>query len=102
MHVTTMDLQHQANTCPAELSGVWWLNLVWTSPQSKLTYPFVPRFQKFIGKNREVFERVLALLFSQHVPGLSNRCTFALDNGLAESFIPATELELNRFRPLPF
>ena len=35
-------------------------------------------------------------------PGLRNRCTFGLANLLAGSFAPATELELNRFRTLPF
>ena len=58
-----------------------------TSPQSKLTYHFVSKFQQVIGKNREVFEIVLALLFSQQVNGLSNRCTSALANGLDGRFI---------------
>ena len=35
-------------------------------------------------------------------PCLSNWCTFGLANGLDGSFVPATELDLNRFRPLPF
>ena len=77
MHATTMEPQHQAQNGPSVLSGVWQLNLVWPSPQSKLTYPFVPKFQQVIGTNREVSERVLALLFFQQVPVLSNQCTFA-------------------------
>ena len=35
-------------------------------------------------------------------PGLINQCTFGLANRLAGSFSPATELELNKFSPLPF
>ena len=70
------------------------------SPQSKLIYPFVPKFQQVVGTNRELFENVLALFSLQQVPILSNRCP--LDNGLAGSFAPATELELNRFRVFPF
>ena len=34
--------------------------------------------------------------------GVSNRCTFGLANQYAGSYAPATELELIRFRPLPF
>ena len=102
MHSTNMEPQHQVHNGPDALSGVWGLNIVWPSPQSKLTYPFVPKFQQVIGTNIELFERVLALFFSQHVPSLSNRCTFALANVLSGSFVPATELELNRFRPSPF
>ena len=34
--------------------------------------------------------------------GLNNRCTFGLSNRLDGRFTPATELELNRFRPLAF
>ena len=58
-------------------------SLATASPQSKLTYPFVPKFQEGIGTNREVFEIVLALFSLQQVPGLSNRCTFSLANFLA-------------------
>ena len=35
-------------------------------------------------------------------PGLSKRCTFVLANLLYGSFVPATELELNRFGHFPF
>ena len=56
--------------------------VVAASPKSKLTYPYVPKFQQVIGTNREVFERVLALFFSQQVPVLINRCIFAFSNGL--------------------
>ena len=34
-------------------------------------------------------------------PGLSNRCNFVLDNQQNGKYISATELDLNRFRPLP-
>ena len=34
--------------------------------------------------------------------GLSNWCAFVLANQLDGSFVPATELDLNRFWPLPF
>ena len=36
MHETTMDPQHQAHNGPVALSGVWWLDIVWPSPQSSL------------------------------------------------------------------
>ena len=90
LHATTMGPQHQAQNGTAVISGVWRLNLVWTLPQSKLTYPFVPKFQQVIGTNIKVFESVLALLFSQQVLGLSNRCTFLLPKALAWSFINST------------
>ena len=64
MHENTMDLQHQAQNGRAALSGLWRLNIVWPSPQSELTYPFVPKSQKLIGKNRELFEGILAPFFS--------------------------------------
>ena len=67
--------------------GVLSLFLAAASPQSKLTYTFVPTIQQVIGKNKELFERFLALLFFQQVSGLSNRCTFALANGLNGKFI---------------
>ena len=57
------------------------------SPPLKITYPFVHKFQQFIGKNIKLFERVCEIFFSQHVSGLSNRCTFALANGLDGWFI---------------
>ena len=53
------------------------------SPQSKLTYHFLNKFQQVIGTNKKVFERVKKIFFSKQVPGLSKRCTFALANGLA-------------------
>ena len=82
-----MDPQHQAQNGPDALKDVWLLYLLLPSPQSKLTYPFVPKFQQFIGTNREVFERVLALFFFQQLPGLSNWCTFSLDKVLDGRFI---------------
>ena len=79
------------------------LYLVLPSSQSKLTYPFVPKFQQVIGTNREVFERVLALLFLQQMTGLSNRCVRLHWAMVCLGYLfPATELELNRFRPSPF
>ena len=38
--------------------GVLSLLLLAASPLSKITYPFVHKFQQVIGKNRKVFERV--------------------------------------------
>ena len=67
--------------------GVLLLLLSVASSQSKITYHFVPKFQQFIGTNREVHERVLALLFLKQVPGFSNRCMFSFGNGLSGSFI---------------
>ena len=56
-------------------------------PNQNLHIIFVPKFKQVIGTNREVFEIFLALLFSQQLPGLSNRCMFALANGLTRRFI---------------
>ena len=69
--------------------------------QSKLTYPFPHKSQQVTGTNLEVYERVLALLFLQQVPSLSNRCTFEFGQPTGWYFIPATELDLNRFLPSP-
>ena len=82
-----MDPQHQAQNGPDALKDVWLLYLLLPSPQSKLTYPFVPKFQQFIVTNRELFERILAIFFLQHVPSLSDRCTLALSNGFSGRFI---------------
>ena len=87
MHATNIDPQHQVQKIPAVIQGVWLLYLVLSSPQSKLTYPFVSKFQKVIGTNREAFEIILALLFLQQVPVVRNRCTFALADGLSGRFI---------------
>ena len=91
MYAITMEPQHQAQNGTYAILGVWWLNLVWPSTQTKIKYPFVIKFQLVIGTNREVFERFLVLLSSQQVPGLINWCTFALTKGLDGSSIPATE-----------
>ena len=64
MHATTMDPQHQAQNGPSALQCVWLLYFFLPSPQSKLTYHFVPKFQQVIGTNREVFKRVLVLIFA--------------------------------------
>ena len=40
------------------VGGVLFLSSATASPQSKLIYPFVIKFQQIIGTNREVFERV--------------------------------------------
>ena len=69
--------------------------------QSKITYPSPPKSKQVIGTNREVYQIFLALLFLQQVTSLSNRCTFAFGQPSGWDFIPATDLELNRFRPLP-
>ena len=69
------------------VGGVLLLSSAAASTQSKTTYTFVHKFQQVIGTNRELFERVLVLLFSQQVPSLNNRCKFALANGLAGRFI---------------
>ena len=61
MHATNMEPKHQVNNGNAVLQGVWMLYIVLPSPQSKLTYPFVPKFQQVIGTNREVLEIVLVL-----------------------------------------
>ena len=42
------------------------------------------------------------VLGAQFWTGLSNRCTFGLDNQLVGTFAPPTELEINRFQHLPF
>ena len=63
-HATTMEPQHQVQNGPDAILDLWRLNIVWTSPQSKITYHFVPKSQQVIGTNRELFERFLALLFS--------------------------------------
>ena len=67
--------------------GVLSLQLAAASPQSKLTYHFVLKFQQAIGTDRKLFERFWTILFSQQVPGLRNLCKFALANGLAGWFI---------------
>ena len=69
------------------VGGVLSLSSATASPQLKLIYPFVPKFQQVIGTNRELFEIFLALLFLQQVTGLRNQCTFALANGLSGRFI---------------
>ena len=48
------------------------------SLQSKLKYTLVHKLQQVIGESRKVFDIVWAIFISQQVPGLSNRCTFAL------------------------
>ena len=67
--------------------GILLLSSGAASPQLKITYLFVHKFQQVIGTNREVFERFWAILFLQHVPGLSNWYTFLLANGLSGWFI---------------
>ena len=69
--------------------------------QSKLTYHFFTKSQQVIRTTREIYEIFLALLFSQQVPGLSNRCAFAFGQPTGWDLITATELELIMFRPSP-
>ena len=70
--------------------------------QSKLKYPFFPKYQQVIVTNVKIctkgFERYSYIC---RCPGISNRCTFGLANRLAGRFAPATELEFNRFWTLP-
>ena len=45
--------------------------------KSNLKYPSFPGSQQVIGTNWEIFAQVLARIFSQQMPGLSNRCRVA-------------------------
>ena len=51
--------------------------------------------------HREIRQILLGSAGVVRCPGLSNRCTFGLANQQAGKYIPATELELIRFLPLP-
>ena len=51
--------------------------------------------------HRNIRESFLVSAGVGRCPGLSNWCTFGLTNQLAGIYIPATELELNRFWPSP-
>ena len=51
--------------------------------------------------HRKIMESVLGSAGVVRCPGWSNRYTFVLDNQQAGKYISATELELNRFCPLP-
>ena len=66
------------------VGSVLLLLLAATSPLLKLKYPSVHKFQQVIGTNRKLFERFWAIIFSQQVPVLSNRCMFAMAKILAE------------------
>ena len=68
MNTTTVEPQYQTQNGNAALFGVGWLNLGWPSPQYKLTYPVVPKFQRITGTNREVIERVSELFFCNRCP----------------------------------
>ena len=70
--------------------------------QSKLEYPFFPKSQQVIGTNGKKTKSFQHYSYICRCPVLSNRCMFGLANQLAGSFVPASELELNKFRPLPF
>ena len=70
--------------------------------QSKLKYTFFPRSQQVIGTNRKYTKWIDHYSYNCRFPGLSNRCTFALDNRLAGRFAPATELEFDIFWPSAF
>ena len=51
--------------------------------------------------HRKIRKNLLGITGVVICPGLSNRCTFGLANQQYESYNPATELEIIRFRPLP-
>ena len=68
-------------------SKVLFLSSSTASLQSNITCFFVRKLQKFIGESRKLFERFWVILILQQVPDLSNRCTFALANGLDWCFI---------------
>ena len=67
-------------------------------------YPILspPKPQQVIGTNREIYKRFQHYYLLCRCTGLSKQCTFGLDNRLAGSFSPATELEINMFWPLTF
>ena len=52
--------------------------------------------------NRKIRESLLGSAGLGMCPGLSNRCKFWLANKQAGKYIFTTELDLNRFWPLPF
>ena len=49
----------------------------------------------------KIMESLLGRSGVDRCTGLSNQCNFVLANQQAGKYISATELELNRFRPLP-
>ena len=51
--------------------------------------------------HRKVTESLIGSAGVGRCPGLSNWCTFLLENQQAGKYISATELELNRFRTFP-
>ena len=52
--------------------------------------------------HRNIRESLLGSAGVGNCTGLSNRCTLGLANQQAGNYISATELDINRFRPLPF
>ena len=52
--------------------------------------------------HRKIRESLLGSAGLGRCPGLINRCKFWLSNKQAEKYISDTELELNKFHPLPF
>ena len=66
--------------------------------QSNLTYPFFLNINKSLEKTEKYTKGFQHYSFICRCPGLSNLCTFGFSNRLAGSFVPDTELDLNRFR----
>ena len=50
--------------------------------------------------HRKISKSLLGSAGVGRCPGFSNQCTFGLANQQAGRYIPATELDLIRFRPL--
>ena len=72
------------------------------SSQSKLTYPFFPKFQQFIGTNRKVFKRFWANCFCNRYPTWETGVRLHFPTVWMGDVSASTELDLNRFFPYPF
>ena len=84
------------------IGGVFLLFSTAASPQPKLTYPFVSKFQQVIGTNRELFEKVLSILFSQIGAWIKQLVYICMGQRFGwEIYFPPLS-ELNRFWPSPF
>ena len=51
--------------------------------------------------HKKIRESLLGSAGVGRYPGLINRCTFGMDNQQAGKYVPATELDIIRFRTLP-
>ena len=76
--------------------------LLFLIAQSKLKYHFFPKYQHIIGTNGKYTKGFEHYSYICRCPVLSKQCRFRFANRLAERYITATELEINRFRPFPF